>query len=100
MQICPVGALTAMPYRFKARPWDLEQVESTCTTCSVGCRIVVQSSRDQLVRYLGVDSDPVNWRWLCDRGRFNFEAVNSADRLGAPLVRGEGGLAETSWAWR
>ncbi len=37
VQICPVGALTAKPYRFKARPWDLEQVESTCTTCSVGC---------------------------------------------------------------
>ena len=58
VQICPVGALTATPYRFKARPWDLEQVESTCTTCAVGCRVVVQSSRDQLVRYLGVDSDP------------------------------------------
>ena len=97
VQICPVGALTATPYRFKARPWDIEQVESTCTTCSVGCRTVVQSSRDELVRYLGVDSDPVNWGWLCDRGRFNFEAVNSADRLGAPLVRGEGGLAPTSW---
>ena len=36
VQICPVGALTAAPYRFKARPWDLEQVESTCTTCSMG----------------------------------------------------------------
>ncbi|HEV2368703.1 MAG TPA: 2Fe-2S iron-sulfur cluster-binding protein, partial [Acidimicrobiales bacterium] len=33
VQICPVGALTATPYRFRARPWDLEQVESTCTTC-------------------------------------------------------------------
>ena len=97
VQICPVGALTATPYRFKARPWDLEQVESTCTTCSVGCRIVVQSSRDELVRYLGVDSDPVNWGWLCDRGRFNFEATASPDRLAAPLVRGEGGLAATSW---
>src|SRR5262245_19048279 len=97
VQICPVGALTANPYRFKARPWDLEQVESTCTTCAVGCRIVVQSSRDQLVRYSGVDSDPVNWGWLCDRGRFNFEAVNSERRLGAPLVRGEGGLTETTW---
>ena len=44
VQICPVGALTAKPYRFKARPWDLEQVESTCTNCSVGCRVAVQSS--------------------------------------------------------
>jgi|HigsolmetaAR201D_1030396.scaffolds.fasta_scaffold02753_9 NADH-quinone oxidoreductase subunit G len=97
VQICPVGALTATPYRFKARPWDLEQVESTCTTCSVGCRVVVQSSRDQLVRLLGVDSDAVNWSWLCDRGRFDFEATNSEHRLTVPLVRGEGGLAETSW---
>jgi NADH-quinone oxidoreductase subunit G len=98
VQICPVGALTAAPYRFKARPWDLEQVESTCTACSVGCRVVVQSSRDELVRKLGVDSEAVNWSWLCDRGRFNDEATGSDQRLTAPLVRGEGGLAETSWS--
>ena len=98
VQICPVGALTAKPYRFKARPWDLSQVESTCTTCSVGCRTVVQSSRDELLRYQGVDSDPVNWSWLCDRGRFNFESVNSDQRLIEPMVRGEGGLAATSWS--
>jgi NADH-quinone oxidoreductase subunit G len=97
VQICPVGALTAKPYRFKARPWDLDQTESTCTTCAVGCRTVVQSSRDQLVRYLGVDSDPVNWGWLCDRGRFNFEAVNSDDRLTVPLVRVDDKLAPTTW---
>ncbi len=98
VQICPVGALTAQPYRFKARPWDLEQRESTCTTCSVGCRTVVQSSRDEILRYQGVDSDPVNWGWLCDRGRFNFQAVNSEDRLTHPLVKNAGTLANTSWA--
>lgn len=98
VQICPVGALTATPYRFKARPWDLDQLESTCTTCSVGCRTVIQSSRDELLRYQGVDSEPVNWGWLCDRGRFGFEAVNSDHRLAAPLVRGEAGLTETSWS--
>ena len=98
VQICPVGALTAQPYRFKARPWDLEQRESTCTTCSVGCRTVVQSSRDEIVRYQGVDSDPVNWGWLCDRGRFNFQAVNSPDRLSKPMMRKDGVLSETSWS--
>ncbi|MFM8826911.1 MAG: NADH-quinone oxidoreductase subunit NuoG [Actinomycetota bacterium] len=98
VQICPVGALTAQPYRFKARPWDLEQRESTCTTCSVGCRTVVQSSRDELVRYQGVDIDPVNWGWMCDRGRFNFQSVNSEDRLDTPLVRRDGGLTATSWS--
>jgi NADH-quinone oxidoreductase subunit G len=99
VQICPVGALTAKPYRFKARPWDLDVVESTCTTCSVGCRIVIDSSRNEVLRYLGVDSDPVNWSWLCDKGRFGFEAIGSPHRLGAPLVRDEtGDLVETRWA--
>ena len=97
VQICPVGALTAKPYRFKARPWDLDQTESTCTTCSVGCRTVVQSSHDELLRYQGVDSDPVNWGWLCDRGRFNFEAVNSVDRLSKPLVRVDDELQPATW---
>ncbi|MGO9660082.1 MAG: NADH-quinone oxidoreductase subunit NuoG [Acidimicrobiales bacterium] len=99
VQICPVGALLAKPYRFKARPWDLEQVESTCSYCAVGCRVAVQSSSDQLVRFIGVDSDPVNWGWLCDKGRFGFEAVNSPDRLARPLVRRSGpGLVEAAWA--
>ena len=98
VQICPVGALTASPYRFKARPWDLDQVESTCTTCSVGCRTVVQSSRDELVRYQGVDIESVNWGWLCDRGRFNFENVNAKDRVGVPMVRSGESLIDTTWA--
>ena len=98
VQACPVGALLAVPYRFRARPWDLEQVESTCTQCAVGCRIAVQSSRDKLTRYLGLDSDPVNHGWLCDKGRFSFEAVNSDLRLGHPLVRQGDELVEAAWA--
>ena len=98
VQICPVGALTATPYRFKARPWDLDQVESTCTTCSVGCRVVVQSSRDEIVRYQGVDVESVNWGWLCDKGRFNFEALRSGDRITSPLVREGDALVATNWA--
>jgi NADH-quinone oxidoreductase subunit G len=76
VQICPVGALTATPYRFTARPWDLDQVESTCTACSVGCRVAVQSSQNRLTRLLGIDSEPVNHGWLCDKGRFAYESVN------------------------
>ena len=100
VQICPVGALTAKPYRFKARPWDLEQVDSTCTTCSVGCRISVHSSRDQVLRHQGVDTgtDSVNWGWLCDRGRFDFEAGDHEGRLGEPLVRTDAGHQPTTWA--
>ena len=97
VQICPVGALTAQPYRFKARPWDLDKTESTCTTCSVGCRITVESSRDEVVRYNGVDSDPVNHGWLCDKGRFDFEANKSGSRVETPLVRVDGELRPASW---
>ena len=97
VQICPVGALTAVPYRFTARPWDLDQVESTCTTCAVGCRVAVQSSNNRLTRLLGIDVDPVNHGWLCDKGRFASEAVNREDRLTEPLVRKDGTLVPVSW---
>jgi NADH-quinone oxidoreductase subunit G len=97
VQICPVGALTASPYRFAARPWDLDQVESTCTTCALGCRVAVQSSSNRLTRLLGIDIDPVNHGWLCDKGRFLADAVNREDRLAEPMVRKEGTLVTTSW---
>ena len=89
VQICPVGALTAKPYRFKARPWDLEEIGSTATVDSVGSRITVQSSRNVVLRYLGVDNDAVNWGWLSDKERFSFEALNSEARLTEPLMRGD-----------
>jgi NADH-quinone oxidoreductase subunit G len=96
VQICPVGALTSTPYRFTARPWDLDQVESTCTTCSVGCRAAVQSSANRVTRLLGMDCDPVNQSWLCDKGRYGYEAVNSQNRLIEPAIRSSNGSLETS----
>jgi NADH-quinone oxidoreductase subunit G len=98
VQICPVGALTATPYRFRSRPWDLEQAETTCTSCALGCRAVIQSSAGRLVRMLGIDSDPVNQGWLCDKGRFGFDAVNSESRLVTPLLRRDGELQPAGWA--
>jgi NADH-quinone oxidoreductase subunit G len=97
VQICPVGALTATPYRFKARPWDLDVVESTCTACAVGCRMALQSSQNRLIRHLGVDSEPVNHGWLCDKGRFSYEMTDSPARLRQPMVRKGGELVEASW---
>lgn len=98
VQICPVGALTAAPYRFKARPWDLSQVESSCNTCSMGCRIMVQSSQNEVMRYLGLDSDAVNQGWLCDKGRFGHESLTSTERVTSPMIRKGDAYVETSWA--
>jgi NADH-quinone oxidoreductase subunit G len=97
VQICPVGALTAHPYRFRARPWDLEATETSCTTCSVGCRGSLESTSNRLVRLLGVDLEPVNQGWLCDKGRYGLEWVHSDARVAAPLVRTAGELVETTW---
>ena len=59
-------------YRFRARPWDLATVETSCTTCAVQCRGALQSSSNRLVRLLGVDREPVNHGWLCDKGRYGI----------------------------
>ena len=105
VQICPVGALTAKPYRFKARPWDLEEIESTYPN-PLGDRITIQSSRDEVLRFQGLDSDTVNWGWLTDKDRFSFQAFQSEYRIQEPLVRGSGlnkpdksakGLVAASW---
>ena len=97
VQICPVGALTAKPYRFRARPWDLATVETSCTTCAVQCRGALQSSTNRLVRFLGVDSEPVNHGWLCDKGRYGFEYVHDEQRVVDPLVHNGTELVETPW---
>ena len=86
VQICPVGALTAAPYRFKARPWDLTEALSTAWVDSVGARVAVQASRNRVLRVLGADADAVNWGWLSDKERFGFEALNSDERLAAPMI--------------
>jgi NADH-quinone oxidoreductase subunit G len=97
VQICPVGALTASAYRFRARPWDLQTVETSCQTCAVGCRGALQSTSNRIVRLLGVDSEPLNQGWLCDKGRYGYEWVHSPDRVRAPMVRKDGELVEVSW---
>lgn len=99
VQICPVGALTAPSYRFKARPWDLQMVESTCAHCTTGDRVAIHASQNQVLRLVGVDSDATNHGWLSDKCRFGFEYLNSPDRLTMPLVKDPAGeFVETSWA--
>ncbi|WP_298211878.1 NADH-quinone oxidoreductase subunit NuoG [Ferrimicrobium sp.] len=97
-QICPVGALTATPYRFKARPWDLLQSSSTCMKCDMGCQVSLQSSQNELTRMLGIDSDTINHGWLCDRGRFSTSEVNNVDdRVLRPRLRNQDSVVEVSW---
>ncbi|GIU91524.1 MAG: NADH-quinone oxidoreductase subunit G [Acidimicrobiia bacterium] len=97
VQICPVGALTATLYRFRARPWDLVAVESTCTHCTAGDRIVIQASQNEILRFLGVDAEATNQGWLSDKCRFGFGYINSDQRLTVPLIRDGDGFREATW---
>jgi len=97
VEICPVGALTAKPYRFRARPWDLEAVESVSLVDSVHSKVSVQSSQNEVVRINGVDNDPTNQGWLSDKDRFIFEYLHSPERLTTPLIRVGDEFVATSW---
>jgi NADH-quinone oxidoreductase subunit G len=99
VQICPVGALTASAYRFRARPWDLRSVESSSPHDSAQPRIAIQASQNEVLRFIGVDSEAVNHGWLSDKDRFGFEYISSENRVSLPLVRREDGTHQpVSWA--
>ncbi|MFI5371100.1 MAG: NADH-quinone oxidoreductase subunit NuoG [Candidatus Eisenbacteria bacterium] len=87
IEVCPVGALTALPYRFKARPWDLRQHITICPWCSNGCSVRLGVRREEILRARGTEFRGVNQEFLCVRGRFGYEFVASPDRLSAPMVR-------------
>ena len=80
VEVCPVGALTALPYRFQARPWDLRQHVTICPWCSNGCSVRVGVRGSDILRARGTEFRGVNQEYLCVRGRFGYEYVNSGER--------------------
>ncbi len=97
VQICPVGALTAKPYRFRARPWDLVEVESSSMFDTAHPRIEIHASQNQILRYMGVDHDAINHGWLSDKDRFGFQYLESEERLTTPLVKRDGEFVAVDW---
>ena len=96
VQICPVGALTAASYRFRARPFDLVSVPTGCEHCASGCALRTDYRRSTVTRRLAWDDPEVNQDWNCDKGRFAF-AYETLDRLDAPMIRENGQLRAASW---
>lgn len=95
--ICPVGALTSDVYRFRARPWDNDSTDSTCTLCPVGCSMILDSRDGEVMRTRSKENRDLNDIWLCDKGWFGYEFSSSPDRLASPLIRKGGRLEEASW---
>ena len=99
---CPVGALTSGSYRYKTRPWEMTHVSTVCTHCGDGCKVTLgvrQSSEGaDIVRADNRDKSGINGDFLCAKGRFGFDFVESADRLTTPLVRNaDGKLEAATW---
>lgn len=97
IELCPVGALTSRPYRFKARPWELKRTPSICPHCGCGCNIYLDIREDKVMRVLARENPAVDDGWLCDRGRFGYLFVNHPDRLKTPLIRRSEGLVPCTW---
>lgn len=97
IMICPVGALTSDVYRFRARPWDNEPTNSTCTLCPVGCSMILDSRDGEIMRTRSDENPEVNDIWLCDKGWFGYEFTAHPNRLLKPLIRRGGHLEPASW---
>ena len=86
VSVCPTGALSGRVWSGKPRITGVKETETTCTYCGCGCNITLRSHGNEVIR---IDSraDNHNRGWLCVKGRFGFEFINSADRLTTPLIR-------------
>jgi NADH-quinone oxidoreductase subunit G len=97
VELCPVGALTSRPYRFRARPWDIEGAGSVCTLCPAQCNVTVTVRDERALRILQRDNEEVDDGWLCDKGRFGYQSFHVDERITQPLVRDGGQLRPVSW---
>jgi NADH-quinone oxidoreductase chain G len=97
VSMCPVGAILPRPFKFKARPWQLKEVDSVCGYCGNGCTVTLGLLNNQVETIRFNDKTGVNDGNLCVRGRFGYSYVNSGDRLTRPLLRKDGQLVEVEW---
>ncbi len=97
IELCPVGALTSQPYRFRARPWDIEGSGGICTLCPSQCNVEFTVRDERVLRVLARDHHEVDDGWLCDKGRFAYQAIHADERITEPLVRDGGSLRPVSW---
>jgi len=86
IDVCPVGALTSRPFRFKARAWELNQHASVAPHDSVGSNIFVHTRRGEVLRVVPRENEEINEVWLSDRDRFSYEGLYSEDRLASPMI--------------
>src|SRR5437764_368770 len=97
IDLCPVGALTSKPFRYKARSWELQRRKSVSPHDSLGSNLVVQVRQNRVMRVLPLENEAINECWLSDKDRFSYDGLHSPDRLQRPLVRTPTGWEEVDW---
>jgi NADH-quinone oxidoreductase subunit G len=97
IDLCPVGALTSEPFRYKARTWELSRRKSISPHDSLGSNLVVQVKQNRVMRVLPLENEAVNETWLSDKDRFSYEGLNAPDRLRRPMVKRDGQWHEADW---
>ncbi|KAH3783321.1 NADH-ubiquinone oxidoreductase 75 kDa subunit, mitochondrial-like isoform X1 [Dreissena polymorpha] len=97
IDLCPVGALTAKPSAFTARPWETRRIDSVDVMDALGSNIVVNTRTNEVLRILPRTNDAVNEEWISDATRFAYDGLKR-QRLTAPFVRNAAGqLEQTDW---
>ncbi len=97
IDICPVGALTSGTYRYKTRPWELTYTGTICNHCGDGCKTTLSIRNNEIIRANNRDHSGLNGEFLCAKGRFGWDFVNSEKRLTAPRIRREGKQEVSTW---
>ncbi|WP_288381366.1 NADH-quinone oxidoreductase subunit NuoG [uncultured Massilia sp.] len=97
IDLCPVGALTSKPFRYSARPWELQRRKSIAPHDSLGSNLIVQVKGGKVMRVLPLENEAINECWISDKDRFSYEALDNADRLTNPMIKQGGVWQETDW---
>jgi NADH-quinone oxidoreductase subunit G len=97
VDLCPVGALTAKPTAFHARPWEYAKTESIDVMDALGSAIRVDSRGREVVRVLPRVNDAINEEWISDKTRHVVDGLKT-QRLDRPYLRVDGRLRPASWA--
>ena len=97
IDVCPVGALTSKPFRFKARAWELQQAATVAPHDCIGSNLFAHTRRGELMRMVPRENEQINEVWLSDRDRFSYEGLSSDDRLTMPMVKVDGEWQSVDW---
>lgn len=97
IDLCPVGALTSKPYRFKARPWELDQAPSIAPHDCIGSNLNIHTRYGKVLRVVAREHMSINETWISDRDRFSYTGLYHPDRLEEPVARIEGELRVVEW---